>query len=74
MASSPIYKVYTADGEYIASVKLPDYGAILLAGLGQTGATIRDGHKRIVFTDMVDSDASNSYDEVAKIVYSRMPA
>lgn len=71
MAGTPIYKVYTAEGEYIASAKRPEYAAMILAGLGVAGTTIRKDHRKIVFTDMVDADASNSYDTVAEIVYSR---
>lgn len=71
MSGAPTYKVYTSGGSYIASTKLPEYAAMILAGIGDAGATIRNGHHKIVFTDMVDADASNSYDLVAEIVYSR---
>ena len=71
MASSLSWKVYTMGGEYIASVKSPLYGAMLLAGLGAKGTTIRYGHKHIVFTDFVDADASESYDVVHDISTDR---
>tara|TARA_Y100000310_G_scaffold7229_1_gene7940 strand:+ start:623 stop:844 length:222 start_codon:yes stop_codon:yes gene_type:complete len=66
MATSPRWKVYTAEGEYIASVKHPKYGAMILAGIGVTGTTIRDGLGGVIFIDFVDADASNSYDTVRK--------
>lgn len=67
MASSPPWKVYRADGEYVAAVKSPMYGAMILAGLGERGATIRLGHnkKAVAWTDMVDGNAAESYDAVA---------
>tara|TARA_Y100000310_G_C20360842_1_gene658904 strand:- start:58 stop:282 length:225 start_codon:yes stop_codon:yes gene_type:complete len=73
MAAAPYWKVYTADNEYIASTKLPDYAAILVAGIGVEGTTIRKGHSKggIVYTDFVDGIASNSYDAVAEICYAR---
>ena len=72
MAQSPTWKVYTANKEYIASVKLPDYGAMILAGIGQSGATLRYGHNKIVWTDFIDGDASESYDKVAEIAYKNI--
>jgi len=71
MASSPIWKVYTADNEYIASVKHPMYGAMLLTGLGQPNATLRYGHNKIVWTECIDGNALESYDYVTEICLKR---
>jgi hypothetical protein len=69
MAATHSWKVYTKDNEYIASCKIPFYAAIVCAGIGQAGTTIRYGHgkKGIVFTDFIDADASESYDVVSAI-------
>ena len=77
MAASPSWKVYTAAGEYIAAVKLPEYGAMILAGLGQDGATLRFGHGRggIYWTEGSESfPANESYDGVAETVWKRRNA
>jgi hypothetical protein len=74
MAMSPLWKVYRADGEYIASVRSPEYGAMILASLDETGATIRRGHssaRAAYFTEGKDGHAAESYDAVAKICYAR---
>jgi len=67
MASSPVWKVYRTDGEYIASVKHPSYAAMILTGLGEQGATIRWGHGKIVWVEGVDGCSSESYDYVAEV-------
>lgn len=70
MARSPRYKVYTAHGEYVACAKHPsDAGAV--ASLYGDGATIRDGHTRIVWTEGTDGYAGDSFDYVAIVVLSR---
>lgn len=73
MARAPRFKVYTADGEYVAACKYPEDGAAILAAYG-AGATIRDGHAKsdVVFTNGIDGDAGNSYDEVQTIVAERL--
>ena len=71
MAASPKYKVYTADNEYIASVKYPDIAGALVSVLGE-GSTIRIEHKRIVWTEGKEAQpAGESYDFVAEVVYAR---
>jgi len=65
MSASPAWKVYTRDGEYVASVKHPTLGAMICAGLGE-GTTIRLGHRRIVWTEGEDGQSSDSYDMVAE--------
>jgi hypothetical protein len=50
MSGSPRWKVYTEDGEYVASCKFVEDAAAIVAMRGD-GTTIRDGHRRIVWTD-----------------------
>lgn len=75
MAATPRYKVYTAGGEYVAACKYPEDAAAILAMRGD-GATIRDGHAKsdIVWTEGVDGQAGESYDQVAESVYTRTMA
>jgi hypothetical protein len=70
MAASPRFKVYAADGEYRGSLKYVEDAAALVALLGR-GATIRDGHRKVVWTEGVDGDAADSYDTVALHVHVR---
>ncbi len=63
MASAPRWKVYSAGGEYRASCKHLDDAAALVVKLGH-GATIRDGHKAVVWAQGVTGDAGESYDAV----------
>lgn len=73
MGKTHDFKIYTAENEYIASVKSPFYGAMILAGLSSRGTTIRFGHlnRHTVYTDMIDGHASESYDEVERISLHR---
>ena len=73
MAASPKWKVYTSAGEYIGSVKHPMYGAMLLAGMGDRGATLRQGHgvSATVWTDGIDGEAAESFDAVVHTVLER---
>lgn len=71
MAASPKWKVYTADNIYIASVKHPEYGAMLLASISQDGATLRYGHVAIVWTEGIDGHAAESYDRVSEVAFKR---
>lgn len=73
MAGSPSWKVYTADKEYVASCKYPEHGAAIVTNLGD-GSTIRYGHKHIVWTEGKEIiPAGESFDEVAKVCFSRIP-
>lgn len=73
MAASPRWKVYTADGKYIASCKEVMYAGFVLGGLGEEkGATIRDGHSRVVWTEGQDGWANESYDVVLTTVEGRI--
>jgi len=73
MAGAPQFKVYTPEGEYVAACKLPEDAAAVVAAYGP-GATIRNGHRKkdVVYTEGVDGDAGDSYDEVARIVHERV--
>ena len=71
MAGSPLYKVYTADNEYIASVKHPEFGAVLLASLTEN-ATLRFGHRKVLWTEGKDGYSADSYDKVVALSIERM--
>ena len=73
MGSSPGFKIYTADREYIGAVKYASDAAALVALYGE-GATVRDGHrlKDAVWTEGKEADlAGNSYDAAAATIYER---
>lgn len=74
MAGSPILKVYTAEGEYVAACWHPEDAAALVAIYGD-GATIRRGHLKrdIVWTEGAeDTRAGESFDLVAATVNGRI--
>ena len=66
MGATPPWKVYRANGDYLAATISPEYAAMLLSALGDDGATIRHGHTRkdIAWTEGEDGYAANSYDRV----------
>jgi hypothetical protein len=71
MAASPLYKVYAADGEYVAACKYIEDAACLVSFHGE-GAEIRAGHTRVVWTEGAESQpADESYDHVAEVVAAR---
>jgi hypothetical protein len=75
MAASPAWKVYTRRGEYIAAVRAPEYGAMILAGIGEDGTTIRLGHDRITWIEGQEPEpASESYDMVGDVCRERARA
>jgi hypothetical protein len=65
MAASPRYKLFNAQGVYLASSKHPELLAACIGLLG-TGATIRDGRnlKRTLWTEGTDGIGYESYDAV----------
>lgn len=74
MAGAPRFKVYSADGEYLAATKRPEEAAAVVAMLG-VGATIRSGHakKDIVWHEGRECQgAGDSFDHVAVVVYERL--
>ena len=70
MSGTPNWKVFTPHGNYIASCKLPEDAAAIVASYGE-GAQIRFGHakKDTAYTDGIDGNAGESYDEVAQICH-----
>lgn len=71
MARSPRYKVYSAEGEYIAACKFAEDAAAIVASY--EGGTIRDGHRKVVWHEGHEAEtAGNSYDAVAQTVYERV--
>ena len=70
--ASPKYKIYTPDNEYIGCVKHPSDAAVLVSVQGD-GATIRIGHAKrdIVYTEGVDGQAAESYDNVAELILEK---
>ena len=68
MANAPRFKVYTPDGEYVASCKHAEDAAALVALYGD-GATIRAGHSRrdiLWHEGFQGQPAAESYDFVAR--------
>jgi len=72
MAASPRLKVYSADGQYLASFKYAEDAACLVAMRGNA-STIREGHSTVVWLEGVDGIAAESYDALAEVVYHRAP-
>lgn len=71
MAASPEWKVYDAEGKYVASVVSTTLAAVLVVHLGG-GATIRYLHGRPVWTEGKESiSAGESYDEVDRVCAER---
>lgn len=74
MAASPRWKVYSAEGEYVSACRYVEDAAAVVALYGCV-ATIRDGHREVVWTEGDDKDgcAADSYDHVADVVRTRVP-
>lgn len=71
MAASPQWKVYTPEGEYVASAKHTE-GASLLMSLYGRGSTIRYDHRKIVWTEGIDGNAGESYDYTAEQIHKKL--
>lgn len=75
--ATPIFKVYSREGEYLASCKYPEDAAAVVSVRGD-GATIRYGHRTadVVWTEgpAGDGDGGNSYDTVAQVIQERLDA
>jgi hypothetical protein len=71
MATSPRFKIYASNGEYVAACKFAeDAGAVVAS---YDGGTIRLGHRRIVWREGSEIEtAANSYDAVAQTIYARI--
>lgn len=77
MGASPKWKVYSNENEYLAAVRYPEHAAMIVAGIGENGTTIRFGHdKRLAaWTESQEHDsAGESYDGVADTLYRRLSA
>lgn len=72
MASSPKWKVYDPNGDYMASTKEIAGSALLMSLYGE-GSTIRYDHRTIVWTEGADGEAAQSYDGTAEVIASRLP-
>jgi hypothetical protein len=71
MASAPPWKVYSADGEYVAACKDIEDAAALVAFRGD-GAQIRYEHRYIVWREGAEQQpAAESYDYVASMATAR---
>ena len=71
MACSPKWKVYDAAGNYQASCKEPEACAFLI-GLYGEGATVRYGHRLIVwFEGKEKCSAADSYDTASLTMQRR---
>lgn len=72
MAGSPVWKVFSADGLYVAACKHVEDAACLVAMRGD-GTTIRYQHKFVVWTEGAEKQAAGeSYDYVADIANARL--
>lgn len=72
MAASPDWKVYDSHGTYQAACKEVEAAAALVGFYG-AGATIRWGHRLVVWTEgSEEQPASESYDEVALLAGERV--
>lgn len=71
MGASPKWKVYDKENNYVASCRDTD-GASLLMSLYGDGSTIRLDHRRIVWTEGADGNASESYDQTAIKIQERL--
>jgi len=69
MASSPRWKVYDAGNHYQGCTKEPESAAALAQFYGD-GATVRNGHTQIVWTEGID--VYDSWDEVAETIRERL--
>lgn len=67
------FKVYDSYGNWIADVVSPFFGAVVISAMEQ--GTIQFGHRnsrRVLWTEGVDGNASESYDHVSKICHERL--
>ena len=74
MAATPQFKVFNAEGEYVASVKYFEDAACLMSFYGE-GASVRAGHgkKETLWTEGRESfSAGESYDDAAEVMASRL--
>ena len=65
------WKVYSDEGEYLATCKYILDAAAILGAHGIPGYTIRDHDHYVVWTDGDDGVAGDSFDNVAEVVRLR---
>lgn len=72
MAMTPRFKVYDSKGEYIASCKYLEDASALMTINGKL-STIREGHKKVIWTEGKEEVlASDTIDGAIKIMSSRI--
>jgi hypothetical protein len=75
VAATPSLEIFSAEGEYVASVKYFDDAACLISFYGD-GAQVRSGHgkKEILWTEGSESfPAGDNYNGAVDIMASRLP-
>lgn len=74
MGAAPEWKVFNADGEYVAACKEIE-GAAVLADFYGNGSKIKHEHRLTVWTEGAeDQPAAESWDHVATTAYARVEA
>ncbi|MGB0817830.1 MAG: hypothetical protein ACPGQQ_02900 [Candidatus Puniceispirillaceae bacterium] len=76
MAASPNYKIYNDDGGYVASVKDPVHGLVLVSFMGK-GSTMRWGHSKqntLWHEGFEDRRGDENYDHNYDVVRERVKA
>lgn len=71
MASSPKWKVYDNNNTYQASFK-DVYDAVRFISICEDGWNIREGHGKPAYTQGVDGNAWDSYDDAVGIILERV--
>lgn len=70
--SSPVWKIYTRDGEYVAACKDAEDAAALV-GLRGDGSTVRYDHKTTVWREgSEECSALDNYDQAAATMHARI--
>lgn len=71
MAESPKWKVYDEAKTYQASFK-EVYEAVRFVSICENGWSVRYGHGKPLFTQGIDGNAWESYDEAVSIILERL--
>jgi hypothetical protein len=70
--STPVWKIYTASGEYIAACKHSEDAAAVVSLHGQ-GATVRHNHGHVVWREGAEEfSAGDSYDLASNLMLDRI--
>lgn len=70
MATSPHWKIYTRERQYIACCDILD-DALTLAGKHGPGTTLRWRHGRILWTEGVDGRCKSGAEEAHQLIQRR---